>query len=185
MDANTSAPSTTEIPAPEVPVLSSKQQSESLIKDHVLWSVGCGIIPVPLVDLAGVTATQIHLISKMSAIYGVPFSEHRVKNIITPLIASVGVVPVAAGLLSSVVKVVPVLGTVLGVASMPVVAGATTYALGKVFISHFEAGGTLLDFKPEAMKAYYGQMFQEGKLVAEALKKDVAPAEAAKSAKAK
>lgn len=185
MDANTTAPSTTEIPVAATPVLSSKQQSDALIKDHVLWSVGCGIIPVPIVDIAGVTATQIHLISKMSAVYGVPFCEHRVKNIITPLIASVGVVPIAASFVSSLVKIIPVIGTVAGIASMPVVAGATTYALGKVFISHFEAGGTLLDFKPEAMKAYYAQMFQEGKLVAEALKKDAVPAEAAKAAKAK
>jgi uncharacterized protein (DUF697 family) len=152
---------------PEVAELTKQQKSEKLIKDHILWSAGAGLIPFPLLDIAGITAAQIRLVSKMSEVYGVPFSEHRVKNIVTPLIASIGVVPAGAAIISSLVKSVPVLGTAVGVASMPVVAGATTYAIGKVFISHFEAGGTLLDFNPEKMKAYYAEMFKEGKKVAE------------------
>ncbi len=181
MDATATAPTPSEAVLVETPTLSPQQTSEALVKKHVLWSIGCGLIPLPLVDLAAITGTQIHLVSKMSAAYGVPFSEHRVKNIITPLIASVGVVPVGASLISSLVKSVPVFGTLVGVASMPVVAGATTYAIGKVFISHFEAGGTLLDFNPEAMKAYYAEMFKEGKQVAETLKdKEAAAAKTAK-----
>ncbi len=165
---------------PEVAPLSKQQQSEKLIKDHILWSAGAGLIPFPLLDIAGITAAQIRLVAKMSEVYGVGFSEHRVKNIVPPLIASVGVVPAGAAIVSSLVKSIPVLGTAVGVASMPAVAGATTYAIGKVFISHFEAGGTLLDFNPEKMKAYYADMFKEGKKVAETAIKEQDAAKPAK-----
>ena len=49
---------------------------------------------------------------------------------------------------------------------MPVMAGAITYATGKIFTSHFEAGGTLLDFNPDTMKEYYKELFEKGKTVA-------------------
>ena len=37
----------------------------------------------------------------------------------------------------------------------PIVAGAATYALGNVFVKHFESGGTLLDFKPEPVRDFF------------------------------
>lgn len=155
---------------PEEVVLTRQEQAEKLSKSHILWSMGCGLIPVPLVDLAGIMAVQVRLVAKMSEIYGVSYSEHRVKNIVAPLVTSVGVVPIGAGIMGSLVKSIPLVGTLVGVASMPVVAGATTYAISKVFTSHFEAGGTLLDFNPQKMKAFYAEMFDEGKKVAQDLK---------------
>ena len=55
---------------------------------------------------------------------------------------------------------------------MPVLAGAATYAVGKVFIQHFESGGTFLNFNPESVRGYYEAMFKEGQSVAENMKKD-------------
>ncbi|MCP4106117.1 MAG: hypothetical protein GY749_11350 [Desulfobacteraceae bacterium] len=49
---------------------------------------------------------------------------------------------------------------------MPVAASASTYALGKIFIQHFASGGTFLTFDPEKVKAYYAEMFEDGKKVA-------------------
>ncbi len=44
--------------------------------------------------------------------------------------------------------------------------GASTWALGKVFIQHFESGGTFLDFKPEEVKEYFKAQFVEGRKMA-------------------
>jgi hypothetical protein len=49
---------------------------------------------------------------------------------------------------------------------MPGVAGAATYAVGKVFIQHFESGGTLLNFNPDSVRDYYKQELQKGKTTA-------------------
>ena len=55
---------------------------------------------------------------------------------------------------------------------MTILAGATTYAVGKVFIQHFESGGTFLNFNPDSVKEYYETMFKEGQSVAENMKKE-------------
>ena len=44
--------------------------------------------------------------------------------------------------------------------SMPVFAGATTLAIGKIFMQHFESGGTFLDFEPAKVRAYFRQEFE-------------------------
>jgi hypothetical protein len=49
--------------------------------------------------------------------------------------------------------------------------------VGKVFVQHFESGGTFLNFKPEEVRAYYQQMFKEGEKAA-----SIARAEAEDSA---
>ena len=161
--------------------LTQQEQAEKIAKKHILWALGGGLIPVPLADIAAIMAVQVRLVAKMSEVYEIPFSEHRVKNIVTPLITSVGVVPIGAGILGSLVKSIPVFGTAVGIASMPLLAGATTYAISRVFISHFEAGGTLLDLDPKKMKAFYAEMFDEGKKVAQELKKDDSDTPASKT----
>jgi hypothetical protein len=55
---------------------------------------------------------------------------------------------------------------------MPVISGASTYAIYKVFIQHFESGGTFLDLDPAKVKSYFAEQFTKGKKVAVDLKKD-------------
>lgn len=92
------------------------------------------------------------------------------RNILSALVG--GVIPVTTAPLvaSSVSKIVPAVGQTAGVVTMPIIAGATTYALGKVFIQHFASGGTFLTFDPEQVKDYYADMFAEGQNVAENLR---------------
>jgi hypothetical protein len=72
--------------------------------------------------------------------------------------------------LASLAKAVPGLGTATGMISVSILGGATTYAIGSVFVQHFESGGTLLDFDPKKMRAYFSSKLQEGKGVAATLK---------------
>jgi uncharacterized protein (DUF697 family) len=60
---------------------------------------------------------------------------------------------------ASVVKFVPVVGSLAGMITEPAIAAAATYALGKVFIQHFESGGTLLDFNIRTQRHQYEQHF--------------------------
>jgi hypothetical protein len=48
-----------------------------------LWSGAAGLIPVPLVDVVAVGGVQLHMLRRLSEIYGVPFSENRGKSILT------------------------------------------------------------------------------------------------------
>jgi hypothetical protein len=40
-------------------------------------------------------------------------------------------------------------------------ASASTYAVGRVFIQHFESGGTFLDFDPDKVRAHFEAEFKK------------------------
>jgi hypothetical protein len=62
--------------------------------------------------------------------------------------------------------------------------GASTYALGRIFIQHFNSGGTFLTFDAEKVQEHFRQLYAEGtKLAAEmeSSKPEEAPAPKTKS----
>ena len=65
-----------------------------------------------------------------------------------------------------IIKTIPIVGQTVGMLTMPIIAGATTYAVGKVFHQHFASGGTFLTFDPNEVKSYYTEMIEKGKSVA-------------------
>ncbi len=56
---------------------------------------------------------------------------------------------------------------------MPATAGSMTYAVGRVFLQHFESGGTFLNFNPEEVKEHYARLFEEGKKVVAEVKEEI------------
>ncbi|MCP4349116.1 MAG: DUF697 domain-containing protein [Desulfobacterales bacterium] len=146
-----------------------KEETEKLIRKHVYASLGMGVVPIPFVDFAGVSLIQLNLLRKLAQVYNVPFSKDMVKNLIAALIG--GAAPASfSRYLFSMMKALPAVGTVAGIAGASVVGGASTYAIGKVFSRHFAEGGTFLTFDPEKAKAFYAEMFEEGKGVASDIK---------------
>jgi uncharacterized protein (DUF697 family) len=134
----------------------SNQQAEALriIKSKVGWATGAGLVPFPLLDLAAITAVQVRMVQQLARVYGVPFRADAVKRIIGVVVGSGGAVLVAAPV-ASLMKVFPVVGTFLSTFVEPAAAAASTYALGHVFLQHFESGGTLLNLDPDAMRQHY------------------------------
>jgi uncharacterized protein (DUF697 family) len=122
-------------------------RASQLVDRLSLWSGAAGLIPVPLVDIAAVGGVQLHMLRRLSDIYGIPFSENRGKSILTSLAGAL--IPAsAATTMGSFMKGLPGMGTVIGALTMPVVSAGATWVIGKVFIQHFASGGTLLDFNP-------------------------------------
>jgi len=146
-----------------------EKDAESIIKRHTYWAVGGGLIPLPLVDIAAVTAIQLDMLKQICSFYKIDYSEEQGKAWIVAL-ASSTVSSMVARLGASIVKTIPLVGTVLGATSMAVISGASTYALGKVVSSHFESGGTLDSYNKEKIKEFYEMNLQEGKKVAKNLK---------------
>ncbi|MFH0733035.1 MAG: DUF697 domain-containing protein [bacterium] len=140
--------------------------AKKIVKNYMWWSMGAGLIPVPLVDLAAVSGVQLKMLKDMTDIYGIKFSENKGKSIVSALLGSIVPNSLAFGSMGSLLKLVPFIGPVLGGLSMSLFSGAATYAIGKIFIQHFEAGGTFLDFNPILVKEYFHKLFEEGKEVA-------------------
>lgn len=135
----------------------------SLTRKYTLGTAGAGLIPFPALDIIAITAIQLKLLKDLSVIYDVAFTEQRGKALIGALTSGVGMPMLAGRAVVSVLKAIPGVGSVIAGGSMSVIAGASTYALGRVFIQHFESGGTLLNFDPRAMHEYYRKYFEEGK----------------------
>ena len=141
--------------------------ANTIIKNHIVWSMGAGFIPVPIADLFAVTAVQLDMIRQLSNLYEVDFKETSGKAIITSL-SGASVARMGAGA----VKFIPGVGSVLGGVTLAVLSGASTYALGEVFKAHFEKGGTFLDFDVSRIKRMYDEQFEKGKEVAKELHKE-------------
>jgi len=140
----------------------TREDIDRLIRRHVYSSMAVGLIPIPVVDFLAVSGIQLNLVRKLSKIYNIPFSKESTKNIIISLVG--GSIPAVTGQpVASSIKFIPIIGQSLGAVSMPLIAGASTFAVGKVFYRHFAAGGTFLTFDVEKAKAYYDEMFQKGK----------------------
>jgi uncharacterized protein (DUF697 family) len=147
-----------------------KVWTNKAIKNHALGAMGIGLIPLPVVDFVALTTLQLRLLYKLSKFYNVRFIKGKGKNIIASMLG--GYIPVSmAGPIASLVKAIPIVGQTSGVLAMSSLAGATTYALGKVFVQHFESGGTLLDFDPATLRDYFAEQFKEGEKATEELKK--------------
>jgi uncharacterized protein (DUF697 family) len=144
-------------------------QASNLIKKHVIVVMGASLIPIPLFDLVALSGVQLKMLYSLTKLYEVPFSKNLGKSSIASLLG--GVMPTSTAMtLASLAKAVPGLGTATGMITVSVLGGATTYAIGSVFVQHFESGGTLLDFDPKKMRAYFSNKLEEGKGVAAQLK---------------
>lgn len=166
-DAKVVEESKTEVPvAAEAPtILVSEVEVDDTIRKHVYGAMALGMVPVPLVDVVGLTALQLNLVNSLSKKYGVDFQSNLVKPVISALVG--GVAPVAATpIVASLVKSIPVIGYTAGAASLSLLGGAATYAIGRVFANHFAAGGTIHTFDAEAGKAAFKREFEAGKKVA-------------------
>lgn len=145
-------------------------ETDALIRKRVYAAVALGLIPVPLVDLVGLTALQVELVRALSKQYDVPFSTNKARNVIASLLG--GIAPIAvAPLALSAAKAIPVVGWSLAGAGLPILFGAGTYAVGHVIARCFEGGETLVSIDTGKLKDFVKTSYAEGREYASVLVK--------------
>jgi uncharacterized protein (DUF697 family) len=152
-------------PSPFSPAMIAEMRKikcDMTISKHVGAALGFGFIPLPFVDFIGISGVQLDMLYRLCRIYDVDFSTQAARSVIGALIGTG--LPMQP-LLTSGLKLIPGIGTVAGMVAAPALAGAATYALGRVFVQHFETGGTLLTFDASKMKAHFEHALSEGKNV--------------------
>ena len=160
----------TELAAVEMDI--QETVANSIVKNHVIASIGWGLVPVPLFDLSALMMVQMNMLRGLQAHYGIPADEKKIKPLL--LILTGGSLPVMSVVgLSSFAKLIPGIGSLAGSASVGVLGGAVTYALGQTFIMHFEVGGTLEDFNPKQMQAFFNRELEAGKAVVRGIKEEI------------
>lgn len=124
----------------------SQQRSlaQAIVERHAAYAAVGGIIPVPIVNVASITAVIVRMVKVLSGLYGVPFERDRARAIVIGLMGGTMPTGLAAVTSSTLVALVPASG-LIGLAVSSVTAIACTRGIGRIFIEHFEGGATLLD----------------------------------------
>ncbi|OIO01398.1 MAG: hypothetical protein AUJ49_07635 [Desulfovibrionaceae bacterium CG1_02_65_16] len=182
MNATEKASETTQNVTPEAPEqeapLVSQDEIDALIRKRVYGAMALGLAPVAVLDLVGLFAIQVELVNALAKKYDVPFSKDRAKNLIGSLLGSA--LPVALGpAVFSLLKAIPLIGMTAGAATMTIMGGASTYAMGRVFNRHFATGGNLIDMDAVKVKESFRSYYNEGKQYVKGLRKK--PAETAEA----
>lgn len=141
------------------------QSADRIIHTHVALAVGAGVIPLPFIDLAAVTAVQIDMLQELSRFYGQDLSRNQLRTFATAVTGSS-----LARLGASVVKSIPGIGSLIGGVSMSVLSGASTFAVGEV--AKQQLAGDFHGFDVNAAKDAYGHEYERGKEYAKSVERE-------------
>jgi uncharacterized protein (DUF697 family) len=135
--ANDSTPSPA---SPETTAFEEKRRARAvkIVERHRNLAAVGGLVPVPVVNIAGVTAVNLRMVKQLSDLYQVPFQRDRTRSLIVSLVG--GAVPTGLGTATSttLMWIVPG-GLIYGAGVAAIAAAAITRGIGLVFIESFEA----------------------------------------------
>ena len=139
-----------------------------VVKIHSVISGALGVIPLPPLGVAMIVANNLKMLHKLSTIYGVKYYKDVGKEAISSFLVGCGTYSISGRLIWGLSALAPVAAPVIGVVTIPIFGSSATYAIGKIFVQHFESGGTFLTFDPEKVRGHYAELFKEGKELAKA-----------------
>ena len=150
-------------------MLKEEKQSKTseIIKNHVGFSLGAALIPLPGADLLAVSGVQLNMLRQLAKLYKVSFFDNLGKNTVSAIVGGS-----AARLGASLVKAIPGVGTIIGELSMPILSGASTWALGRTVANHLHQGGTMENLDLTKAKKTYETEIEAGKKMVHELSQD-------------
>ena len=120
-------------------------RSSKVIQRWCGYTAAYCVIPIPGIELAAVSTSQVLMIREISREYGVDFSWRRANILVAALFG--GITSSASMLLLT--RVLLPFASVLSLAGLN---ASITYILGQAFSVHFNAGGTLDDFDIKSVR---------------------------------
>lgn len=145
----------------------NEQAANAVVSKYTGWAAGSGAIPFPFWDVAAIATIEIKMVNELLDVYEKPFSETKARSILSVLIGSLSPQLLFGATATTLFKFIPGIGHVLASMTMPMLAAASAYAVGKVMINHLEKGGDLSDFDAKAATDDFKAAFTEGKKKAE------------------
>jgi uncharacterized protein (DUF697 family) len=122
--------------------------ARAIVRRYRKWTIAAAAAPIPLADAVLIGGVQLRMLSELARLYGVPFEKVRVASLVSALFGGWTPYTISIGVAGAAARKAPGLGTLIGIATSIGTSTLATEAIGKIFIQHFEDGGTLLDFEP-------------------------------------
>ncbi len=108
-----------------------------IVNRHRNFAAIGGLLPLPVVSIASLTAINMRMVQALSKLYGVPFQRDRARSLIVGIVG--GAVPAGLGSATSSTLMWIVPGALLaGMGISAVSAAALTRGIGMVFVESFE-----------------------------------------------
>lgn len=127
-----------------------KARAYRIIHRYMAWSGGVGLIPLPLLDQVLIGGLLAKMIQELCALYGVRVTDHKAKTIVAAVLGGAHAEWISRYLLIYLDQYLPGLNTAGRIVIRPMVSAATTYALGMLFVHHFDKGAWQeLNFRPD------------------------------------
>jgi predicted flap endonuclease-1-like 5' DNA nuclease len=130
-----------------------RARAEAIVERSACWALATGLVPLPILDVAALTLIHVQMLEQLAALYERPFSRVRAEAYVAALLGSVTSAQLGFGFLRAGLFTIPVVGPLLGVASMSAAGASSTYGIGQIFINRFESGDTFLDFDPVSVQS--------------------------------
>ncbi len=127
-------------------------RASELIASATRWSAAASMVPLPYADLVALGAVQGKLIYDICELYEQPYTKELVNGTVSVLLGTLLPVSATRVAIGSFAKLIPGYGSAVGTLSLAVFGSAATYALGRVFVRHFENGGSLINFSVDSIK---------------------------------
>ncbi len=122
---------------PEQMAAKRRSFAKKIVERHRTYAAVGGLLPIPVVNIATVTAVNVRMVQQLSELYQVPFQRDRARAMIVSLIG--GAVPTGFGVAtSSTLMFIMPGGVLVGLGVSAITAGAVTRAIGQVFAESFE-----------------------------------------------
>ena len=150
--------------------MQSQPYSEAIIADHTTYAMASALIPIPMADVAAVTLVQLDMVRALAEAYEVDYDKTKSRAVILSLTGAA-----IARLGASALKALPGIGTIAGAATQVALSGASTFAVGQIFMNHFENRGTFEHFETDVLRERYREYVERGKKIAQALRDSALP----------
>jgi uncharacterized protein (DUF697 family) len=115
--------------------------ARKIVQRHRNYAALGGLVPLPIVSIASLTAINMRMVKALSDLYGVPFQRDRTRSLLVGIVG--GAVPAGLGsaTASTLMFVIPG-GLLFGLGVSAVTAAALTRGIGQVFVEGFESAAT-------------------------------------------
>lgn len=115
-----------------------KRHAATAVGTAVAAATAAGAVPIPFSDAALLIPTQITMIASITAIFGLDVNQSIMTALISSTIGAGGATILGKTVVSNMLKVLPVVGTVVGGAISAATAATITGALGYAYIGVME-----------------------------------------------
>jgi len=120
-----------------------RKRALKIVNYYTLLSSGLGLIPTPLLYQIAVGGLLSKMLYDLSELYGTSLTKQKNKAIIASILGGGHSEWITVYMRDNIQKILPGIVVIGNTIARPVVAAGITYAIGRLFVKHFDTGAWL------------------------------------------